>query len=126
MFVSIYVCICMYVFVYVCIYVPMYVYMYAGMLVFYICLYICECEYTYVFTYVSVYVHTYALCAHVRVYTYKGGKSKCVFFVEFFLHNLPIQKRNVTMFIHCAGDSLRIMLLHTRSNSLIRLNTKYQ
>jgi len=104
----------------------MYVNMYAGMLVFYICVYICECVYTYVFTYVSMYIRTYALYVHIRVYSYKSGKSKCVFFVEFFLHNLPIQKHITNLFLHCAGDSLLIMLLRTRRNSLIRLNIKYR
>ena len=107
----------MYVCAYLCVY--MYVYMYAGKLVFYICVYICECVYTYVFTYVSVYVRTYALHVHIRVYSHKGGKSKCVFVVEFFLHNLAIQKRIFTMFVHCAGDSLLIILLHTINNRLI-------
>jgi len=59
-----------------------YSYMYVGMYFIYACVY--ANVYTYVFTYFSMYISTYVLYVHTRLYSYKGGKSKCLFFFHSF------------------------------------------
>jgi hypothetical protein len=62
LFISAYICLCMYVCIYIYLYIYIYVYIYIYIYIYifiYICMYICKYIYTYTYIYIFMYIHTY-------------------------------------------------------------------